>query len=153
MLSCSIGSLGMNGAYDTVEEIHVQDCSFTGTQNGIRIKTWQVWGFSPKPFIRLFSWINSRVHISIFCLFNLFFYNCSGRVWICQEDLIPGHYTQCSRKPYHHRPILLSSASLPKQSKNIKFCHGYLNTKIDIKTLKWFLSAHTLWPINREHKI
>ncbi|XP_010654779.1 probable polygalacturonase At3g15720 [Vitis vinifera] len=37
----SIGSLGMNGAYDTVEEIHVQDCSFTGTQNGIRIKTWQ----------------------------------------------------------------------------------------------------------------
>ena len=39
---CSIGSLGKNGAYETVEEIHVSNCSFTGTQNAARIKTWQV---------------------------------------------------------------------------------------------------------------
>ncbi|OIW14682.1 hypothetical protein TanjilG_33024 [Lupinus angustifolius] len=36
----SIGSLGKNGAYDEVEEIHVQNCTFTGTTNGARIKTW-----------------------------------------------------------------------------------------------------------------
>jgi hypothetical protein len=28
--------------YDTVEEVHVRNCSFTGTQNAARIKTWQV---------------------------------------------------------------------------------------------------------------
>ncbi|KAJ7979172.1 Pectin lyase-like superfamily protein [Quillaja saponaria] len=37
----SIGSLGANGAHNTVEEIHVRNCSFKGTQNGVRIKTWQ----------------------------------------------------------------------------------------------------------------
>ncbi|KAK9279137.1 hypothetical protein L1049_012814 [Liquidambar formosana] len=37
----SVGSLGKNGAFDKVEEVHVLNCSFTGTQNGARIKTWQ----------------------------------------------------------------------------------------------------------------
>uniref|UniRef100_A0A2N9GKA9 Polygalacturonase n=1 Tax=Fagus sylvatica TaxID=28930 RepID=A0A2N9GKA9_FAGSY len=37
----SIGSLGKDGAYNTVEEIHVSNCTFTGTQNAARIKTWQ----------------------------------------------------------------------------------------------------------------
>ncbi|GMY06442.1 probable polygalacturonase At3g15720 [Fagus crenata] len=37
----SIGSLGKDGAYNTVEEIHVSNCNFTGTQNAARIKTWQ----------------------------------------------------------------------------------------------------------------
>ncbi|KAJ7957259.1 Pectin lyase-like superfamily protein [Quillaja saponaria] len=37
----SIGSLGKDGTYETVEEIHVQNCTFRGTQNGVRIKTWQ----------------------------------------------------------------------------------------------------------------
>ncbi|KAI4317373.1 hypothetical protein L6164_025246 [Bauhinia variegata] len=37
----SIGSLGENGEYATVEEVRVHNCSFTGTQNGVRIKTWQ----------------------------------------------------------------------------------------------------------------
>ncbi|KAG7981030.1 hypothetical protein I3843_05G212100 [Carya illinoinensis] len=37
----SIGSLGKNGNYETVEEVHVRDCNFTGTQNGARIKTWK----------------------------------------------------------------------------------------------------------------
>ncbi|XP_014515462.2 probable polygalacturonase At3g15720 [Vigna radiata var. radiata] len=38
--SLSIGSLGRNKSYETVEEIHVQNCSFIGTTNGARIKTW-----------------------------------------------------------------------------------------------------------------
>ena len=38
----SVGSLGKNGAYATAEEIHVRNCSFNGTLNGARIKTWQV---------------------------------------------------------------------------------------------------------------
>ena len=39
---CSVGSLGMNGGSAQVEEIHVDTCSFKGTQNGARIKVWQV---------------------------------------------------------------------------------------------------------------
>ncbi|TQD88424.1 hypothetical protein C1H46_026020 [Malus baccata] len=37
----SVGSLGKNGAHETVENVYVRDCSFNGTQNGARIKTWQ----------------------------------------------------------------------------------------------------------------
>ncbi|KAK9279293.1 hypothetical protein L1049_012972 [Liquidambar formosana] len=37
----SVGSLGRNGAFETVEEVHVLNCSFTETLNGGRIKTWQ----------------------------------------------------------------------------------------------------------------
>ncbi|CAL5361489.1 unnamed protein product [Camellia sinensis] len=37
----SIGSLGKGGAMDTVEEVHVRNCSFTGTMFGARIKSWQ----------------------------------------------------------------------------------------------------------------
>ncbi|KAF8389109.1 hypothetical protein HHK36_025795 [Tetracentron sinense] len=37
----SVGSLGGNGDHHTVEEVHVEKCSFTGTMNGVRIKTWQ----------------------------------------------------------------------------------------------------------------
>ncbi|KAE9604565.1 putative polygalacturonase [Lupinus albus] len=37
----SIGSLGRDGAYDTVEEVHVRNCTFIKTDNGVRIKTWK----------------------------------------------------------------------------------------------------------------
>ncbi|KAJ7949617.1 Pectin lyase-like superfamily protein [Quillaja saponaria] len=37
----SVGSLGEDGAEETVEQVIVHDCSFSGTQNGLRIKTWQ----------------------------------------------------------------------------------------------------------------
>ncbi|BFG38120.1 hypothetical protein CerSpe_243940 [Prunus speciosa] len=37
----SVGSLGEDGAYETVEEVHVRNCTFNGTKNGARIKTWQ----------------------------------------------------------------------------------------------------------------
>ncbi|KAF5196806.1 Polygalacturonase adpg1 [Thalictrum thalictroides] len=36
----SVGSLGEHGAHETVEEVHVKNCNFTNTQNGVRIKTW-----------------------------------------------------------------------------------------------------------------
>ncbi|KAG2249863.1 hypothetical protein Bca52824_089491 [Brassica carinata] len=36
----SIGSLGKGGIDDTVENVIVRSCSFWGTQNGARIKTW-----------------------------------------------------------------------------------------------------------------
>nr|TKS11907.1 putative polygalacturonase [Populus alba] len=35
----SIGSIGENGATERVEEVHVRNCNFTGTENGARIKT------------------------------------------------------------------------------------------------------------------
>uniref|UniRef100_A0A7N0VMN6 Polygalacturonase n=1 Tax=Kalanchoe fedtschenkoi TaxID=63787 RepID=A0A7N0VMN6_KALFE len=35
----SVGSLGRNGNNETVEDVTVQDCTFTGVQNGARIKT------------------------------------------------------------------------------------------------------------------
>ncbi|XP_019463165.1 PREDICTED: probable polygalacturonase At3g15720 [Lupinus angustifolius] len=37
----SIGSLGKNKDYETVEEVHVKNCTFKGTTNGARIKTWE----------------------------------------------------------------------------------------------------------------
>ncbi|XVE68071.1 hypothetical protein DITRI_Ditri09bG0039700 [Diplodiscus trichospermus] len=37
----SIGSLGREGKTEEVEFVHVRDCSFNGTTNGVRIKTWQ----------------------------------------------------------------------------------------------------------------
>ncbi|KAK7315564.1 hypothetical protein VNO77_34117 [Canavalia gladiata] len=37
----SVGSLGRNGASETVEEIYVRNCTFIGTTNGARIKTWK----------------------------------------------------------------------------------------------------------------
>ncbi|KAK6277842.1 hypothetical protein POUND7_018165 [Theobroma cacao] len=36
----SVGSLGKNGKFETVEEVHVRNSTFNGTQNGARIKTW-----------------------------------------------------------------------------------------------------------------
>ncbi|CAL5325118.1 unnamed protein product [Camellia sinensis] len=37
----SIGSLGIRGQYETVENVYVSNVEFTGTSNGARIKTWQ----------------------------------------------------------------------------------------------------------------
>ncbi|KAJ4975895.1 hypothetical protein NE237_001001 [Protea cynaroides] len=38
----SIGSLGDDGEKAMVEQINVSDCHFVGTQNGARIKSWQI---------------------------------------------------------------------------------------------------------------
>ncbi|XP_042982587.1 probable polygalacturonase At3g15720 [Carya illinoinensis] len=56
----SIGSLGKNGNYETVEEVHVRDCNFTGTQNGARIKTWK----GGSGYARKISFENIRVRNS-----------------------------------------------------------------------------------------
>ncbi|XP_057522478.1 probable polygalacturonase At3g15720 [Amaranthus tricolor] len=37
----SIGSLGKNGGMAKVEQIYVRNCTFNGSSNGARIKTWQ----------------------------------------------------------------------------------------------------------------
>nr|KJB70598.1 hypothetical protein B456_011G082200 [Gossypium raimondii] len=37
----SVGSLGAHGGNDTVEEVHVRNCTFNETMTGVRIKTWQ----------------------------------------------------------------------------------------------------------------
>ncbi|KAH7845696.1 hypothetical protein Vadar_005008 [Vaccinium darrowii] len=37
----SVGSLGHNGAKETVEHVYVSDVELRGTSNGVRIKTWQ----------------------------------------------------------------------------------------------------------------
>lgn len=39
---CSIGSLGKDGATDIVSNIKVNNATITGTENGARIKSWQV---------------------------------------------------------------------------------------------------------------
>nr|QDK56804.1 polygalacturonase [Mangifera indica] len=40
-LASSVGSLGEHGADDTVEQVHVRECNFTGAKNGARIKTFR----------------------------------------------------------------------------------------------------------------
>ena len=42
----SVGSLGKDGAYHTVEAVFVKNCTFNGTRNGARIKTWEVGAIS-----------------------------------------------------------------------------------------------------------
>jgi len=42
IIESSVGSLGKGGEYATVEEVHVKNCTLTGTTNGARIKTWKV---------------------------------------------------------------------------------------------------------------
>nr|XP_004502364.1 probable polygalacturonase At3g15720 [Cicer arietinum] len=37
----SVGSLGKGENYEAVEEVYVKNCTFTGTSNGARIKTWK----------------------------------------------------------------------------------------------------------------
>ena len=41
ILLCSVGSLGKYPSYKGVSNVTVNGASFTGTQNGVRIKTWQ----------------------------------------------------------------------------------------------------------------
>ncbi|XP_047313821.1 probable polygalacturonase At3g15720 [Impatiens glandulifera] len=36
----SVGSLGQGGSSSNVDGVFVQNCTFTGTENGVRIKTW-----------------------------------------------------------------------------------------------------------------
>ncbi|KAH7547393.1 hypothetical protein FEM48_Zijuj01G0305000 [Ziziphus jujuba var. spinosa] len=36
-----VGSLGKDGEFNVVEEIYVEHCTFNGSDNGARIKTWQ----------------------------------------------------------------------------------------------------------------
>ena len=42
IIESSVGSLGKGGEYAIVEEVHVKNCTLTGTTNGARIKTWKV---------------------------------------------------------------------------------------------------------------
>jgi len=57
----SVGSLGKNGVHDTVEQVYVRNCSFTNTQNGARIKTWQV-------KLRCFHFVPNKQHYSFYIL-------------------------------------------------------------------------------------
>ena len=42
LLCCSIGSLGAGDSKAQVSNVLVNRATFTGTTNGVRIKTWQV---------------------------------------------------------------------------------------------------------------
>ncbi|GLU19348.1 hypothetical protein SLE2022_356040 [Rubroshorea leprosula] len=68
----SIGSLGQNGAYETVEEVYVENCSFKGTENGARIKTWKGGrGYARKILFQHINFINVKNPIII----NQFYFN------------------------------------------------------------------------------
>ncbi|KAL4272640.1 hypothetical protein GQ457_13G016800 [Hibiscus cannabinus] len=68
----SVGSLG-DGDYDTVEELHVKNCNFSNTQNGVRIKTFQV-----IQMLEMVKDTNVRLH-HIDYFDDIFFMNCSAR--------------------------------------------------------------------------
>lgn len=61
-----MGSLGQDGAYATVENVYVKNCSFNGTQNGVRIKTWQVMHYTElyTYILAELSFINSLKFVS-----------------------------------------------------------------------------------------
>ena len=45
MIYYSVGSLGRNGEFASVEEVRVKNCTLSNTMNGVRIKTFQVCPF------------------------------------------------------------------------------------------------------------
>jgi polygalacturonase len=57
LLSCSVGSLGKYPSLNGVTNVTVNGASFTGTQNGVRIKTWQ----GGKGFARGLTFENIRM--------------------------------------------------------------------------------------------
>ncbi|CAH2077236.1 unnamed protein product [Thlaspi arvense] len=62
----SIGSLGREGATDTVQNVNVRHCTFTGTQNGARIKTWDGGrGFAKNILYEDITLINAQFPIII----------------------------------------------------------------------------------------
>ncbi|KAH7834706.1 hypothetical protein Vadar_018811 [Vaccinium darrowii] len=70
----SIGSLGENQSEGTVEEVHVVGCTFTGTQNAARIKTWQ----GGSGYARKISFEDITLHESMNPIFIDQYY-CEGR--------------------------------------------------------------------------
>ncbi|CAL5398108.1 unnamed protein product [Camellia sinensis] len=77
----SIGALG-HGGYDRVEGIHVSNCTFKGTMNGVRIKTWQ----GGNGYARKISFENiTLVQVSNPILIDQFY--CPSRV-DCQNKCI-----------------------------------------------------------------
>ena len=88
VIVCSIGSLGKNGAFDTVEEVHVRNCTFKGTQNAARIKTWLVKEGNDNLitsiiYYQIFNVINEGFFFFWFLLFTIV-----GWKRVCQEDLL-----------------------------------------------------------------
>ncbi|GKV22256.1 hypothetical protein SLEP1_g32138 [Rubroshorea leprosula] len=62
----SIGSLGEDGAYQTVEGVNVENCSFRGTDNGVRIKTWKGGrGYARKISFKHINFMNTKNPIVI----------------------------------------------------------------------------------------
>ncbi|VVB11879.1 unnamed protein product [Arabis nemorensis] len=62
----SIGSLGKGGAIDTVQNVNVRHCTFKGTQNGARIKTWGGGrGFARNILFEDITLINAQLPINI----------------------------------------------------------------------------------------
>ncbi|CAN8287926.1 unnamed protein product [Cochlearia groenlandica] len=62
----SIGSLGREGLYETVENVQVRHCTFNGTQNGARIKTWDGGqGFAKNILYEDITLINTKYPIII----------------------------------------------------------------------------------------
>ncbi|KAF7123745.1 hypothetical protein RHSIM_Rhsim12G0013300 [Rhododendron simsii] len=62
----SIGSLGKDGSKGTAEEVNVVNCTFVGTQNAARIKTWQGGsGFAKKILFKDITLVESKNPILI----------------------------------------------------------------------------------------
>ncbi|XP_038888688.1 probable polygalacturonase At3g15720 [Benincasa hispida] len=62
----SIGSLGADGQYNVVEDVHVRNCFFKGAQNGVRIKTWEGgYGYARNITFEKITLMNTRNPIII----------------------------------------------------------------------------------------
>ncbi|KAL5100221.1 hypothetical protein RYX36_004548 [Vicia faba] len=76
----SVGSLGKNGEQAEVEEIYVKNCTFTGTSNGARIKTWEGGnGYARKITYEDIEFIEVKNPIIIDQRYNPKIYNDDGK--------------------------------------------------------------------------
>ncbi|CAM8952777.1 unnamed protein product [Rhodiola kirilowii] len=98
----SVGSLGKNGGRETVEDVYVKDCSFTGTTNGARIKTWQGGsGYARRITFERITLRNTRNPIFIdqnYCPHNICSKQANSAVDISDVSFINFHGTSASQE-------------------------------------------------------
>lgn len=73
----SVGSLGRNRTTEKVSDVHVRNCTFTGTTNGARIKTVEVSVTNKVKYMFILY------HVKIWILVLLFF---AGWIRLCKTD-------------------------------------------------------------------
>lgn len=125
----SIGSLGKLNSWADVHDVVVDGALVSNTENGLRIKTWQVnFSFMYHGIRGFFSKTSFSIN-NPSCKVTSFILNChpalssclSGRRWLCHQCNLPECVDGKCNTSYNHRSVLLRFFSALSQSGNSPF--------------------------------